>query len=154
VAGNRKKWLRSRHFLLAASAATIGAIAFITMLILSGSQTDAAVFVQHRGATIVVQGHGYGGNMGYLPAGQYRVSVERRGDGGGGCAIGLRLTGADGVEWLRMIFYTNRVATTAITKELPGQIYNISTEVYFGDGLGGSPRPAADCSWAYDFTPL
>ena len=124
------------------------------MLILSGSRTDTGVVVEHRGTTIVVHGHGYGGNMGYLAAGRYRVTVEGPGYGVGGCSIGLHLTGADGVEWLRMIFYTNRDATTALTKELPGQTYNISTDVYFGDGLLGSPRPAADCSWAYDFTPL
>jgi hypothetical protein len=154
VTGNWKDWLRSRYFLVAASGAAVAAVALASMLMLRGTQTDAGIFVEHRGTTIVVHGHGYGGNIGYLPAGRYRVTVEGRSDGIGGCSIGLRLTGADGVEWLRMIFYTNRDATTAVTKDLPGQIYNISTDVYFGDGLGGSPRPAADCAWAYDFTPL
>lgn len=108
--------------------------------------------IEHRGNTIVLHGRGTGADLGYLPAGRYRVTVE---EGFGGCAIGLRLAGADGVDWFRLIFYTNRDSLTATTGEIPGQQYKVSTDVYFGDGLStATPEPATDCTWTYDFTRL
>jgi hypothetical protein len=108
--------------------------------------------IEHRGNTIVLHGRGNGADLGYLPAGRYRVTVE---EGVGGCAIGLRLAGADGVEWFTLIFYTNRDSPTGTTGEIPAQQYKVSTDVYFGDGLStATPEPATDCTWTFDFTRL
>jgi len=108
--------------------------------------------IEHRGKTTVVHGQGYGADLGYLPAGRYRVTVE---EGIGGCAVRLQLIGADRVEWFRLDFFTNNLdSPTGLTGEIPGQKYEVQTSVYFGDGLTtATPEPASDCKWTYDFTP-
>lgn len=136
-------------------AAAVGAILLCivvgSVLALTNLRKGPGTRIEHRGNTIVLHGRGTAADLGYLPAGRYRVTVE---EGVGGCAIRLQLAGADGVEWFRLDFYiNNRDSPTGVTGEIPGQQYKVYTNVYFGDGVTmATPEPVADCTWTYDFT--
>lgn len=120
-------------------------------LVLARPTMTAESGIEHVGGATVVHGRGSGAAVGYLPSGRYRVTLL---ESANNCAIGLHLEGEDHHEWFRLVFLSTGAPTTGVTGELPAQQYTVSTDVYFGDGLGGTPIPATQCTWTYVFTPV
>lgn len=141
----------NRRLLVTGGAVVLLLIAGAGALLLR-PQASAPSWVEHRGTTLIVHGHGPDAQLGYLSPGRYEVTID---ENQYGCADSLSLFGEDGVEWFRLDPHLNNYKAFARTRQIPGQRYVMHVDALDTGGLGPptTPTPISECVWTFELAP-